>query len=115
MHLNDFLLPLEGFQVVRHGHQVRLRGQLKGGMSPITISENPQLAAFDKFCQSFLDIRKISRRTFCPFGNALSQGRGGHWIGLERAHHIDPIQGVQMIKMHHVIMNVLSAEHDITD
>ena len=58
---DDFLLPLESLQIMRHRHEIRLGRELVGRMSPVTIGKNPQLPALHKFCQALLHIGKIAR------------------------------------------------------
>ena len=54
--LDNFLLPFQRLEVMRHAQQVRLRRQLHGRMAPVAVGEDAELAAGDevrtRFCTS---------------------------------------------------------------
>ena len=64
---------------------------------------------------ALLHVGEIAGRTLRPVGNAPGELRGLHRIGLERADHVHPVQGVQMVEMHDVVLHVLGAEHQVAD
>ena len=82
-------------------------------MPPVTIGKNAQLAAFYKLADAFLQVRKISGRTFRPVGNALGQFRSLFGICFECIDHIYPIQGVQVVKMDYVVVHVERSKHQV--
>ena len=43
LHLRDLTLPCQRIQIMRHGHQVRLRRQLVERIAPVGIGKNAQL------------------------------------------------------------------------
>ena len=46
--LDEAALKIERLKIVRHRHQIGLRRQSIGGMAPIGVGENAELAALDK-------------------------------------------------------------------
>ena len=46
--LDETALPVERLQVMRHRHEVGFGRQLIGGMAPIGVGEDAELAALDK-------------------------------------------------------------------
>ena len=48
VHLDELALPVERFEVVRHGHQVRFGRQPVSGVAPVGVGERPELAAIDE-------------------------------------------------------------------
>lgn len=58
MDFDDLALKIECFQIMGKAHQVSLRRQFVLRMTPITVAENPQLTAVDKFLQAILDVKK---------------------------------------------------------
>ncbi len=114
--LDDFLLPLEGFQIMRHRHEIRLRRQLVGRMAPISVLENSKLAGLDEFLQRAGDIGVITRRRRRPVRrHLLGERRGGCGIGLERRYHVHPIQRMQVIEVNHMVLDILRQLHDVAD
>ena len=73
MHLDDFLLPLEGFKVVCNRKEVDLRRKFHLGMPPVAVGKNPQLSAFDKSGDPLFNVGEITRGTLGPAGNTLCQ------------------------------------------
>ena len=53
VHLDDFALPGQGFQIMRHGHQIGLRRQLEAGIAPEAVGEDAELAALDEILELF--------------------------------------------------------------
>ena len=37
------------------------------------------------------------------------------WVGLQRGHHIHPVQRVQVIEVHHMVVHVLLRDHQVAD
>ena len=54
--LDDFALPVQRLQVVRHGHQVGFGRKLVGGVAPVAVGEEPELAA----CDECLPVRALT-------------------------------------------------------
>ena len=93
--------------------QVYRSRQLHLRMPPIAIGKDPQLAGVHEFLDPFLNIAEIAGRTFGPIGYTLGDLRCFGRIGTQCAYDIDPIQSVQMVKMHSVIVHIQGAFHDI--
>ena len=101
---------------MRQRHQVGLRRQLVGGMSPVTVGENAQLSAFDEGLDALLHVREIARRgSRVGRTHGLCQRRGGFGIGIQRRDHVHPIQRVQVIEMHHMVVHELRRDHQVAD
>ena len=115
MNFYDFFLPFKRFEIMRHADEIHFRRQFIRGMSPVAVGEDTELAAADKRSQAFLQIGKIGWRTLRPIGNTLRDFRCFFRVGFQCAHDIHPIQRMQMIKMHDVILQILRAEHEITN
>src|SRR5262249_48674057 len=45
MHLDELSLPVQRFEVVRHGHKVRLGWEAIGGMAPVRVRKWAELTA----------------------------------------------------------------------
>jgi len=113
--LDDFLLKIECFQVVRDRHQIGFGWQLVGRIAPVAVHERAELAGLDEFLQPVLDVAEVARRTVGPVRDALRQRRRGLGVGLERRHHIDPVKRVQVIEMHQMVMHLQRELHDVAD
>ncbi|MNC34319.1 hypothetical protein D3C75_827470 [compost metagenome] len=113
--LDDFLLPVQRLQIVRHGQQIHLRRQPVPGVSPIPVGENTQLPAVHNFLDLVLNVLEVARRGLGPLGDRLGQGAGGFGIGLQGIDHIHPIEGMQMIKMDHMVVEHNGSVHDFPD
>src|SRR5664280_372769 len=66
MYLDDFPLPFQRFQVMRHRQQVHLWGQLVGWISPVAVGKDAQLARLHEPLQPLLHRSKVPRRTLWP-------------------------------------------------
>ena len=113
--LDHLLLPLERLEVVRHRHEVRLRRQLVGGVAPVAVREDPELAALDKRRQPLLEVGEVPRRALRPVRDALGQLGGLLRVGLQRADDVHPVERVQVVEVDHVVLHVLGAEHQVAD
>ena len=75
----------------------------------------PELAALDERRQALLEVREIARRALRPVRDALRQLGRLLRVGLERADHVHPVERVQVVEVHHVVLHVLRAEHQVAD
>ena len=114
MDLDDFLLPLQRVEIVRHADQVHLGRQLVGRMAPVAVGEDAQTAG-GKGLDLVLHFGEVGRRVLVPLRKRLRQLRGLLGIGLERVDDVHPVERVQVIKVDHVILHVLRGEHDVAD
>ena len=113
MHLHDLLLPIQRFEIVRQAQQVDFRRQFHRRVAPIAVRKDPKLAALHEGRDPLLHIREVVRRRLRPVRDTAGDLRGIHRVGLERADDIHPVQRVQMVEMHHVVLHVLRAEHQV--
>ena len=67
------------------------------------------------FFDATLHVGEITRRGARVGRNRLRECRGRLRVGLERRYHIHPVERVQVIEMHDVIVHVLRADHEIAD
>jgi hypothetical protein len=111
--LDQFLLPLQGLEVVSDTDQVHLRRELVGGMSPVGIGEDAELSGFDETREALLEVGEVAHGTLRPAGDLLRQIGGGLGVGLERAHDVDPVERMQVVEVDHVVLHVLRAEHQV--
>ena len=114
--LRHLALPCQRVQIMRHRHQVGLRRQLVGGMSPVSVGEDAQLSAFDEGLDALLHVREIARRgSRVGRAHGLRQRRGGLGIGLQRRDHVHPVQRVQVVEVHHMVVHELRRDHQVAD
>ena len=112
--LHDLLLPLQGLKVMRHAEQVHLRRELVGRVPPVAVCEYAQLPALDERCDPPLDVGEVLGRALGPVGNALSDLGGFLRVGFQRAHHVHPVERVQVVEVDHVVLKVLRTEHEVS-
>ncbi len=75
-----------------------------------------QLAAVDEFLQPLLDRLEIrSTGVACVRTSLLGDFGSLLGIGLEGANDVHPVKGVQMVEMHDVVVEKLSAHEQVTD
>ena len=114
-YLGDVALPAERFQVMRYGHQVCLGRQLVGRVTPIGFGENAQLTRLDEVSDLFLHVGEVAGGALRIVADALRKRRGCRRIRRQSRHDIDPVQCVQVIEMHHVVVHVLGTDHQVTN
>ena len=114
--LDHVALPGERVEVMRQCHQIGFRRQLVGGVAPVAVGEDAELAALDEALHLLLHVGEIAGRG-ARIGRAdrLRQLRGGFRVGLQCGHHIHPVQRMQMIEVHHMVVDVLRADHQVAD
>ena len=114
--LRDVALPGERVEVVRDRHQVRLRRQLVGRVTPVAVGEDAELARLRR-SPSLASARRRSSRArnagSCESDCASVRGRRG--IGLQRGDHVHPVERVQVVEVHDVVVHVLRADHQVAD
>jgi len=113
--LDDLLLEVQRLQVMRHRHQVGLGRQLVRWVAPVGVRERPELAGFDELLQPVLQVAEIARRRERPVRDRLRQFGRALGIGLEGRHHIHPVQRVQVIEVHQVVVHVQVQLHQVAD
>lgn len=97
-------LETQRFNIVGSCHQVGFRWQFVGLVAPVSVFKGTQLAAGDKFLQTVLNALEILGAAPGGIANIVSQSRGGLGIGRKRADDIHPVKGMQMIKVHDVVV-----------
>ena len=113
--LDDLLLEVERLEIMRDRHQIGFRRQLVGGMAPIGVLERPELPQLDEFLQPDLQILEIAGRGERPVGDRLRQRRGGLGIGGKRRDDVHPVERMQMIEMHEMVVHLQRELHDVAD
>ena len=113
MEPDEVPLPVERLQIMRHRHQIGFGRQLIGRMAPVAVLERAELAALDELLQPRLHVLEIARRGHRPVRDRLRQRDVVRRIGLQRGNDIHPVQRVQMIEMHDVVVHLRS--HDVAD
>gem|GEM_PF-7086711 len=113
---DDFLLPAQRLQVMRHRHEVRLGRQLVRRVPPVGVLEDAQLPGLHEALEGGRHVGEIARRSVGPLGgNLLRQLGGGFRIRLERGNHVHPVQRVEVVKVNHVVLHVLGELHHVAD
>ena len=115
MQLHHVALPGQGVEIVRHGHQVGFGRQLVGRVAPVGVGEDAELALLDEGLDFLLHVGEIAGRRFRIARQALRQRRGGLGVRLERGNHVDPVERMQVIEVHHVVVHVLRGDHQVAD
>ncbi len=113
LQLHHLALPGERIEIVRHSHEVRLRRQGVAGMAPVGIGEDAELAGFDQFLDAILHVGEVAGGGSLVIRDGLRQCRGGFRIGFERGYHVHPVERVQVIEMHHMVVHELRGDHEI--
>ena len=113
--LHHVALPFQRIEIMRHRHQVGFRRQAIIRVTIIAVGENAQLAGFHECFQFLLRICEIARAGLGVTGDRLRQCRGGLGVGRQGRDHVHPVQRVQVIEMHHVIVHVLGGDHQVAD
>ena len=115
MNPNEFPLEFKRFEIVGHSHQVRLRRQPVGWMSPIPTGKEAELTALNQRLYPVLHALEIRRARLGPFGQGLSELGGFCRISLQRSGDIDPVECVQMVEVHDMVLDVLAGRNNIAD
>ena len=133
---HELALLVEHLEVMRHGHEVYLRRQeLVVGVIPPVRREDAQLAALDDSLDLALNLSKVLRRCrrecmvvslggghirraerqLVGVQHRVLQVRRGHRISRERLDRGYPVQRMQMIEMHDMILHRQRCRHDVAD
>jgi len=111
-HLGD----LQGIQVMRRDHEVRLGGQLVGGVAPVCVGKGPQPPRLHEAGEPVLDGLVVRCRAIVGVGvDALGQFDGSIRVRFEGAHDVHPVQAVQVVEMHDVVAQVPDPLCQISD
>ena len=108
-------LVFQGLEVVGDGHQVDFRRQLHGGMAPIAVGEDAELARGHDGLELILDGLHLLLAVIGPGGQALAQFGRLLGVGLDGGGDVHPVQGREMVKMHHVIMHGVGGDDQVAD
>ncbi len=108
-------LPLEGIKIVRDRHQVCFWRQLVFRVTPVRFREDTELTRFNKVPYLLLHIAEVAfRRTRIAAQRGCQCGRCFR-ISTQCGHDIHPVQRMQMIEVHDVVVDVLRADHQVTN
>jgi hypothetical protein len=113
--LGHVALPGQGVQVMGDRHQVGFGRKPVLGVTPVGIREDPQLAGFHEVLHLRLDIGKVAGGGIAVLGDRLRQFRSCLRVRLQRGDDVHPIQCMQVIEVHHVIVDVLCPAHQVAD
>ena len=111
--LDDVALPVQRFQVVGRRQQVDLGGQLVGCVAPVGVGEQGKLAAVHDGLEAILDILEIAGGGVAPGRDALLDAGGFGRVGVEGGGDVHPVQGVQVVEVHDVVVHVLLGDHQV--
>ena len=105
--LDDLLLEVEHFKIVRDGKKVHGGRQLHGRMAPVAVLEDAELAARDELLQAVLDVAEVAHGgKRMTRGDFLLDRRGFAGIGLKRRDHVDPVERGELIEVHQMVVHV---------
>ncbi len=100
---------------MRHRHEVRLGRQLVGRVTPVGAREDAELAALDESLHLLLHVGEVPGRGTCVAADRLRQRAGRRRVRAERRDHVHPVERVQVIEVHDVVVHVLRPDHQISD
>jgi hypothetical protein len=89
--------------------------QFVGRMTPVSVREDPELPGLDEAADPVLDLREVGGRVVGPGGDRTCDLRRARGIGGQRAHHVHPIQRVQVIEVDHVVLDELHPQDQVPD
>ena len=112
---DDVLLPLQGLQVVGDGHQVGLGGELVGGVSPVGVLEGAEPAGADEGGDAVLDPLEVGGARLGPVGDGLGELGGFGRVGLEGAGDVHPVEGMQVVEVDDMVLQVLGGHDQVAD
>jgi hypothetical protein len=81
----------------------------------ITVGKNTQLAGFNEVLELRLGIGEIARAGLGIARNRLRQLGSRLGVRRQRGNHVHPVERVQVIEVHHVVVHVLGADHQVAD
>ena len=84
-------------------------------MAPVCVGKGTQLSAVNESFETLLDVFKINRPAPGRIADIICLCSGFLWIGAECADHIHPVQGMQMIKMHNMVMLELGTHQQVSN
>ena len=115
VHLDELTLPLERFEIVRHGHEIGCRRELVRRMPPICVGKWPKLPAVDQAFDAVLDALEVRGARLRPVRNRLCKRGGLLRVCAECRHDVDPVERVQVIEMNHVVLDALGRDDQVAE
>ena len=115
MQSRDVTLPDEGIEVVRDRHQVRFRRQPVLRVAPVSLRKNSELTLLDEVRDFLLYVREIADRGSRVIRHRLCQRGRRCGVRFQRRHDVHPVQRVQVIEVHDVVVDVLRTDHQVAD
>ncbi len=113
VHLDEFPLPVERLEIVRHRQEIYLRWQRVGRMPPEATSKESELPAIRESLQAALHIGEVRSRRVRPVRDGLRQEGGPARIRLESGEDVDPVQRVQVVEVDHVVLYRLRRDDQV--
>ena len=136
MRRNQLALLIQHFQIMRHSQKMNFRRQqLVIGMVPPVGGENTQLAAFYDSFYLILNLFKIlgrscrevmligfrygsfrrTERQFVSVQHRILQISRGNGVSSQSLYRAYPVQSMQMIEMHDMVLHRQRCRHDVAD
>ena len=113
LYFHNLLLHVECFEVVRHGDEVHFGRQFVGRVTPVTVAENARLPAVYELPDFLLHLSEIAPGTFGPCRERLGYLRGFARVGLQGRHHIDPVECLQLVEVHDMVVHEEGSLHEV--
>ena len=113
---HDLALEVEDFKVVGDGEKVHGGRKLHRGVSPVALVEDRKLTGFNERLHAVLNVAEVphGRQRMAGRDLLLNVGRFAG-IGFKRAHHVDPVEGRELIEVDDVVLNVKGGVQEISD
>ena len=113
MYFDNLFLPFQCFEVMDGGNQVLFRCQFVGRVPPIPVGEDAQLTAGDELLELVLHFGEIAFRVFGPRRQLLGEEGSRFRVCLEAGDNVDPVEGMQLVEMHRMVVHVEHRFHDV--
>ncbi len=107
-------LEVQRVEIVAERHQVQLRTEPVRGMPPVPVRERADVPARQERAQPGLYRGEQLRRRARIVRAGLGERRGARGVGLQRRGRVDPVQRLQMVEVHDMIMNEQRRGDDLT-
>ena len=84
-------------------------------MAPVAVGENAELPTLDEGPDALLRVGEVSGARLRVARDRLRQRRRRRGVRFQRRNDIDPVERMQVVEVHHVIVHVLRADHQVAD
>ncbi len=109
-----FTLEIQRVKIVTECQQVQLRAQPIGGMPPVSVRERPDVPARQECPEPSLYRGEQLRARARIVRDRLGERGGTRGVGLQRRGRVDPVQRLQVVEVHDMIVDEQRRSDDLT-